>query len=87
MTRLVGIWEVVPETNSIRRKKMISNAIAGAPAVPYSVGDPIAFNTMDSMAEGTVETIKEATYVIRVGNRTVELSHDQVFDKPDQGLF
>ena len=82
-----GIWEITPEADGIRRKKMIANAVSGAPAVPFSKGDEVVFNTLDSMGEGTIETIKESTYVIKSGSRTIELSHDQVFEKPEQGLF
>ena len=80
-----GIWEVDTESNSLRRKKMISNAMSGKAAVPYTVGDSVLFATMDSVSEGTLLEIKEATVIVQYGKKTLELMHDQVFDKPEDG--
>lgn len=82
-----GIWEIDVEDNSIRRKKMIANVINGNAPVPYEVGDTVLFNTIDSVAEGTVTEIKESSYIIQAGSKKIEILHDQVFDKPEGHLF
>lgn len=82
-----GYWEVEGDHIVAKRNKMISNAVKGNPAVPYAVGDSVLYNTIDSVAEGIISEIRETSYLIQSGSKTVEILHDQVFDKPQGHIF
>lgn len=87
-----SVWGVQQEGEEtyigrLPREKMIANALKGNAVVPYEVGDAVLYNTLDSVAEGTIEEIKESSYILQSGSKRVEILHDQVFDKPQGHIF
>lgn len=86
--KTMGEWELDKDANALRRRKIrVSNAMKGLPAVPYSVGDKVAFSTMSSFSTGTVKDITKTSYILNTEQGDVEVVHDKIFDPAITDLF